>query len=169
MKSLVLAGSPRKGKNSDKLAELFASKRGTDVVYLRDLDIGFCSACGHCKEVKKGVCIKKDDMQALYAKARECDEIAIFSPVYWWQVTAQAKVFIDRLYALEHDEWKGKRLTVVVNGEAESSDKEYAILHDAFEEMAEYLDAELRFKGVATEENNQKDFEKASEDVLELV
>lgn len=168
MKTLVLAGSPRKGKNSDRLAELYAEKRAAELVYIRDNKIGYCIACNHCKKIKKGVCFNNDDMTSLYAKVREADEIAIFSPVYWWQVTAQTKVFIDRLYALDHDEWKGKKLTVVVNGEAEESDKEYVILKDAFQEMADYLGISLAFRGVGTEEDNADDFEKAKKAVLEL-
>lgn len=168
MKSLIVAGSPRKGKNSDKLARIYAEKIGSEVLFLRDLKIGFCKACDHCKSINKGCCIIDDDMSKLYDSIRESDEIAIFSPIYWWQVTAEAKVFIDRLYALGHDEWKDKTLTVVVNGEAEASDKEYEILHDAFKEMAEYLSMKLKFRGVCTEENNEKDFEKAKLEIMNL-
>ena len=169
MKALIVAGSPRKGKNSDTLAEIYAKERGCDVVYLRDLNIGFCTACGYCKNIKKGICSKSDDMAKLYDKIREAEEIAIFSPIYWWQVTSHTKLFIDRLYALGHDEWKGKRLTFVLNGEAEPDDREYAILHDAFKEMADYLEADFAFRGVGTEEDDEKMFEEAKKSVLELV
>ena len=169
MKSLIVAGSPRKGKHSDRLAELYAKERGAEVIYLRDLNIGFCTGCGHCKKIKKGVCSKVDGMTNLYDKIRKANEIAIFSPIYWWQVTSQAKLFIDRLHALGHDEWKGKRLTFVLNGEAEPSDREYAILHDAFKEMADYLEMEFAFSGVGTEEDDEKMLEEAKKAVLELV
>jgi multimeric flavodoxin WrbA len=39
-------------------------------------------------------------MQALYPKLIEADGIILGSPVYFWSVTAQAKIIIDRTYAL---------------------------------------------------------------------
>lgn len=168
MKTVVVAGSPRKGKNSDSLAEIYARRKGAEAIFLRDYKIGNCSACDYCKSVEKGKCAKRDDMDNLYQRVIEADEIAIFSPIYWWQVTAICKAFIDRLYAIEHDAWKGKRLTVVLNGEASDDDKEYSILKDAFKEMADYLSMEFSYLGICTEENNKECLEKAEKSLLAL-
>ena len=91
-------------------------------------------------------------MTPIYKDIRECDTIAIISPVYWWQVSSQAKLFIDRLYALDKDELEGKKLIVVVNGAEKTGDKEYSTLNDAFKMMADYLKMKLEFLGVGTED-----------------
>ena len=39
-------------------------------------------------------------MPELLEKAKKADKITIFSPVYWWQLTAQMKIVIDRLYTM---------------------------------------------------------------------
>jgi len=57
-----------------------------------------CDHCGSC--IKTGQCHIKDDMQYLYPKMIAADGIIMGSPVYFWSVTAQAKIVIDRTYAL---------------------------------------------------------------------
>ena len=57
-----------------------------------------CDHCGGC--IKTGQCYIKDDMVGLYPKMIEADGIVLGSPVYFWSVTAQAKLVIDRTYAL---------------------------------------------------------------------
>ena len=39
-------------------------------------------------------------MQTLYNEINQADAIVLGSPIYMWQMTAQTKLFIDRLYAL---------------------------------------------------------------------
>lgn len=167
MKALIVAGSPRKGMYSDRLSEMYKTLTDGKLVYLRTLSASPCRGCDYCKEINEGECIQKDDMSLLYNDFRSSDTLAIFSPVYWWEVTAQTKLFIDRLYAMPHSEWKDKKFVVVVNGEAEDDDREYQILHDAFSEMADYVGAKLYFLGVGTP--NDKEFEKKSSKVLDFL
>jgi multimeric flavodoxin WrbA len=61
-----------------------------------------CEGCRACFE--KGVCKIKDDMQPLYDKMLEADGIIYGTPVYFWDVTAQAKTIIDRTFALNRPE-----------------------------------------------------------------
>ena len=53
-----------------------------------------CDACDSC--IKTGKCKIEDDMETLYDKMLEADGIIIGSPVYFWSVSAQAKIIIDR-------------------------------------------------------------------------
>ena len=99
-------------------------------------------------------------------RIRKADEIALFSPIYWWQVTSQMKLVIDRLYAMDHKEWEGKKLTVVLNGAAEDDDREFALLRNLFKEMADYLKLDFTFLGVGTTDDAA--FEKAIEKVKNL-
>ncbi|MBQ2326692.1 MAG: flavodoxin family protein, partial [Clostridia bacterium] len=49
---------------------------------------------------KNGPCSQKDDMIPLYDEIEKADMIVLASPIYFWQITAQTKAVIDRMYAL---------------------------------------------------------------------
>ena len=168
MSTLIVTGSPREGMYSDRMGEMYRKITDGKLYHLRDYKIGPCHACDYCKEINIGECIQRDDMAPLYKDIRECDTIAIFSPVYWWQVSAQAKLFIDRLYALQKEDLEGKKLVVVVNGEEKDGDREYQVLNSAFLMMADYLKMDLRFLGLGTDgEESWKDKEKWVEEFLQ--
>lgn len=165
--TVVIAGSPRKGMYSDRLAEAYSSrKENSEIIYARSLKAGPCKACEYCHGKGNGICVQKDDMADALERIRKADEIALFSPIYWWQVTSQMKLVIDRLYAMDHKEWEGKKLTVVLNGAAEDDDREFALLRDLFKEMADYLKLDFTFLGVGTTDDAA--FEKAMEKVKNL-
>lgn len=165
--TVVIAGSPRKGMYSDRLAEAYSSrKENSEIIYARSLKAGPCKACEYCHGKSNGICVQKDDMADALERIRKADEIALFSPIYWWQVTSQMKLVIDRLYAMDHKEWEGKKLTVVLNGAAEDDDREFALLRNLFKEMADYLKLDFTFLGVGTTDDAA--FEKAMEKVKNL-
>lgn len=165
--TVVIAGSPRKGMYSDRLAEAYSSrKENSEIIYARSLKAGPCKACEYCHGKGNGICVQKDDMADALERIRKADEIALFSPIYWWQVTSQMKLVIDRLYAMDHKEWEGKKLTVVLNGAAEDDDREFALLRNLFKEMADYLKLDFTFLGVGTTDDAA--FEKAMEKVKNL-
>ena len=165
--TVVIAGSPRKGMYSDRLAEAYSSrKENSEIIYARSLKAGPCKACEYCHGKGNGICVQKDDMADALERIRKADEIALFSPIYWWQVTSQMKLVIDRLYAMDHKEWEGKKLTVVLNGAAEDDDREFAFLRNLFKEMADYLKLDFTFLGVGTTDDAA--FEKAIEKVKNI-
>jgi multimeric flavodoxin WrbA len=63
-----------------------------------DIDIKPCCGCSGCKKSAKR-CVINDDMQNIYAAFINADAIILGSPVYMGQMSAQAKIFTDRLYA----------------------------------------------------------------------
>jgi multimeric flavodoxin WrbA len=100
---LGLAGSPRRGGNTDLLlAEVMkgAAAEGAEVktIVLNDLKISPCQHCDACFEA--GVCKVKDDMQMVYKELERADRIVLASPVQFMGVSAQAKAMIDRCQAL---------------------------------------------------------------------
>lgn len=103
-KVLVIMGSPRKRGNSTILAEEAAKgarRTGAEVeiVRLRDVAIGPCLACESCRRKDAKGCVQDDGMRLLYPKLRAADAIVISSPVYWFTMSAQVKLLMDRLYA----------------------------------------------------------------------
>jgi len=101
---LVIMGSPRKRGNSTILAEEAAKgarQAGAEVkiVRLREVTIRPCLACESCRRKNAKGCVQDDDMSLLYPKLRAADSILISSPVYWFNMSAQVKLLMDRLYA----------------------------------------------------------------------
>ncbi len=121
-KMLILLGSPRKNGNSAALAEKVgegarAAGATVDTVYLNGLNIKPCQGCEKCQRDDARGCSVDDDMTPLYAKLREADSVVIASPVYWFHLSAQTKIFIDRLYAVgvgRNNIFKGKSLALVL-------------------------------------------------------
>ena len=102
MHLLIALGSPRKNGNSEILARHVGQgmeEGGGTVEYLRlnGLNLSPCQGCGGCE--KTGECVIKDDMGAIYRQADAADRILLASPVYFYALTAQAKIFIDRFQA----------------------------------------------------------------------
>ena len=104
-KILVLLGSPRKKGNSTTLAKQIvqgAESAGAEVetVYLNGLNIKPCQGCYACQKKGAKGCAVDDDMQSLYPKVAASDALVIATPVYWFNMTAQTKIFMDRLYGM---------------------------------------------------------------------
>ncbi len=98
-------GSPRQQGNTAILVQealAGAAELGADVklLHLDGKDIAFCDGCESC--IETGECKVADDMQQIYAEVLAADGIILGTPVYFWNVSAQMKAFIDRTYALQH-------------------------------------------------------------------
>lgn len=102
MKVIGINASPRKRANTQTLVETVlkgAAGKGaeTRVVHLRELNINGCQGCEGCKK-HLGRCVQKDDLTPLLQEMASYDAIVLGTPVYWFQVTAQLKILVDRLY-----------------------------------------------------------------------
>jgi len=103
MKILGIYGSPRKNGNTDQLLDKVLEGAACDdaeisKIYVRKLDIKGCLGCGGCD--KTGQCVIKDEMQTIYLLLEEADIIFMASPIYFYSVTAQLKLLIDRSQAM---------------------------------------------------------------------
>jgi multimeric flavodoxin WrbA len=119
---LILKGSPRLKGNSAKLADrlaVAAQEAGAQVesFALQMMDIQACTACDACQDAGNGSCTIQDDMRVLYPKLLQADAIVIASPIYWFNVSAQTKLLIDRLYAFDGPRGNalaGKRVGIIL-------------------------------------------------------
>ncbi|MCD6453283.1 MAG: flavodoxin family protein [Dehalococcoidales bacterium] len=103
MRVLGIAGSPRRGGNTDLLLNEVmrgAASRGaeTKIIILNDLKITPCQHCDGCQET--GRCVIEDDMRMIYRELKQADRIVLASPVQFMGVTAPMKAMIDRCQAL---------------------------------------------------------------------
>ncbi len=103
MNILTLLGSPRKGGNSETMARwlcepLAEAGHAIEFVHLDNLALKGCRACNLCK-TKLDRCAVMDDLSEVLEKARAADLWVLATPVYYGDVPAQIKAFIDRTYS----------------------------------------------------------------------
>jgi len=116
MKLLHIFGSPRENGNTADIANIFCQRAellGASVTsyYLNDLDYRGCQACFACKKGAER-CILEDDITPALAAMQDADVILFSSPVYYSDVTAQLKGFIDRTFGyFVPDYWKHEQKT----------------------------------------------------------
>jgi arsenate reductase (thioredoxin) len=97
---LGLQGSPRKKGNSHHLLTRFLHEcenrsARTEIIHMDGLDIAPCKELIVCE--KKGFCPIKDEMEPhIYGLIRRADVVVLASPVFFYNVSAQAKILIDR-------------------------------------------------------------------------
>lgn len=107
------------------LAAAEAEGASVRLFHMAELKIGPCRDCKACKAT--GQCSQQDDMQQVYQALPSANGLVLGSPIYLDHITAQAKTFIDRLYAylgpdLEHRFPKNVKLvTVLTQGHPDPS------------------------------------------------
>jgi multimeric flavodoxin WrbA len=152
-KVLIVLGSPRKEGNSATLAGQVregAQAKGAvvETVYLNGLNIKPCQGCLNCQKDGSTGCAINDDMNQLYPLLREANSIVIATPIYWFNMSAQTKIFIDRVYAVgfgRENIFAGKNFGIVL------SFADPDVFHSggvnalrSFQDMCRYLDATIK-------------------------
>ena len=102
---LGLQGSPRKRGNTDSFMTAFmdeAARAGASVKTIQAARAGVvpCKGCGYCET--HGTCVIADDPMStdIYGLIRQADLVVAASPVYFYGISAQLKVLIDRCQTL---------------------------------------------------------------------
>ncbi len=96
---LAIYGSPRRQGNTALLLDRAvqgAEEAGATVkkIVLRDLKISPCLEIYGCKET--GRCAIQDDFQKVYDQLQQCRGLMLASPIFFYTVSAQAKILMDR-------------------------------------------------------------------------
>lgn len=122
-KILVLAGSPRKNGNTDRLADSFVKgaevQNEVEVISIHDYRIQPCTGCDICFTRAGNECVQDDDMLLIYRKLRDADTLIIASPVYFYGISAQLKAVVDRLHTPMRNLFPIKKLGLILVGAAE--------------------------------------------------
>lgn len=154
MKALLFNGSPRKGNTC---AALDALKKGMEnmgdleiqEVMAADVSVSPCMACDLCDS--DGECVFEDDTNDVVEAVLAADIIVFATPVYWWGMTAQLKVIIDKFYSRSKRlKELRKKVGVLVIGEAEQDDPQYEIIPKQFACICDYLGWEMAFSKTYT-------------------
>lgn len=123
-KVVIISSSPRKGGNSDTMADAFlmgAIEAGNEVekINIRDMELKFCIGCLSC--LRTGKCVLTDGMNELYDKVQHADILVFATPVYYYGMTGQLKTFLDRLNPLYSKNNSFKEVYVLMSA-AENED-----------------------------------------------
>ncbi len=100
---LVITGSPRKGGNSELLADAFikgAKGAGHNVVKFEAAfdTSGGCKACGKCWSSGEP-CAFPDGFNKMAPDLEKADVVVFASPLYWFGFSGQLKNMIDKFYS----------------------------------------------------------------------
>ncbi|UCD46197.1 MAG: flavodoxin family protein [Candidatus Bathyarchaeota archaeon] len=132
IKTLVVEASPRREGNSITIARSFM--RGlrdggeTEIKerFLNDMEVRPCLGCWKCLEMREPGCVIDDDMTEVYPELMEADLIIFATPIYWWHIAGQMKVFLDRMEGLlagnGPNNLSGKALVLIVTHLVEDPD-----------------------------------------------
>lgn len=109
MKVVAIQSSPNRDGLTSRLAQaalsaVAAAGIETELIHLHAHRINPCQACGNgwgqCWNVPN--CIQtSDEFQALREKLNAADAIIFSSPVYFWDLSESARIFLDRLRRVE--------------------------------------------------------------------
>jgi multimeric flavodoxin WrbA len=124
---LGICGSGRKEGNTGALVEevLKGAESKTELVWLIDLNIGYCTGCMRC--TLEGGCWQKDGMTDLYKKLIDCDGMVLGSPCYYGDVSGLVKSMMDRSIALGYM-GIGKESATPMHGRKPLADKPAALV-----------------------------------------
>ena len=129
MKLVCVHGSPRKTGNSSKIADrLCASIQAKGHIvksyYLNRLKYIGCQSCMGCKG-KSEICVLQDDLTEVLSEVKSADIIVLASPIFFGDLSAQMKGFIDRTYSYLKPDYTsrlfpGKKLVMILSQTAET-------------------------------------------------
>jgi multimeric flavodoxin WrbA len=142
MKIVVLTGSPRKNGNSAYLAEQFikgAEEQGHEVFRF---DCAFkqvepCRACNRCG--MDGPCVIKDDFGMVRQHIIDADMVVFATPMYYFGVSAQMKLVIDRFYAINGQIKGASKKAAFLMTYADTSKKEAEPMLLHYRTLMDYL------------------------------
>ncbi|WP_312907073.1 flavodoxin family protein [Tissierella praeacuta] len=153
MNIVSFLGSPRKNGNTsvllDKVVDGILSKNDakSETVFLQNKNIKPCMGCNSCKNNEDRVCVIYDDMKDIMTKIKESELIILATPIYWWSVTAQMKLLIDRLYALNFTDsgfdFHNKKVMLLMTYEGELPNSGPETVEKLFKEVCEYLNVAM--------------------------
>lgn len=106
-KIVVFMGSPRKDGFTAKMVQEVikgAESAGAQIKFydLNDRGVRGCQSCFYCR-THEG-CAAKDYLQPMYEDLKDCEGVVLGSPIYYYQITGQAKILIDRLFPMVEGE-----------------------------------------------------------------
>lgn len=127
----------------------------TTINYIINLDapgIRGCQGCFHCRT--NDGCAVKDYLQPMYKAITEADAIVFGSPIYGYQITGQAKIWLDRTFPMVGDNFAprhpGKKvISIFVQGglKPEMGAEGIKVVNDIFARYGWKLEDSIHYCG----------------------
>lgn len=143
MKVVMVKGSPHKNGSSNMLASQFAKgcqEAGHTVVEMdvAHMKIHPCLGCGYCR--KNGTnCVQKDDVPEVMDQIISADMVVFVTPIYYFGITAQLKMLIDRFYSY-NEKLKSKHMkAVLIVAAMDCKEEGLKALSDHYLKICKYL------------------------------
>ena len=142
MRIVVLEGSPHKKGSSNLLAGEFirgvqSAGHNVQVLDVAHMNIHPCLGCEHCG--MNGPCVQKDDVPEIQNALLSTDMIAFVTPVYYFGMSAQLKMVIDRFYSYTM-KLSAKGLKTVLITAAWDNDLDAVVyLRDHYQKLCRYM------------------------------
>ena len=142
MKIVILEGSPNKNGSSNMLTEQFrkgAEEAGHSVQMIdaAHANIHPCIGCIHCGY--EGPCVQKDDVNEIRQKILAADMMVFVTPLYYYGMSAQLKILIDRFCAfnssIQRKHMKSALLAVAWNSDTWT----FEALESHYDTLVRYL------------------------------
>lgn len=142
MKIVMLEGSPHKKGSSNLLAAQFkkgAEEAGHQVAELDvgNADIHPCMGCDACGI--SGNCVHKDDMNEIKKQILSADMLVFVTPIYYFGMSAQLKLVIDRFYSFNGQLSEKRLKTALITAAWDGSDGVMSFLKAHYEGICDYL------------------------------
>jgi multimeric flavodoxin WrbA len=104
MNTLVIHGSPRPDGTSSAAATALAlklRKPGNEIsaYNLNELELHGCQECFACRDRNEDRCFVADGLSDVLEQAKTADILIVASPVFYADISAQLKCFIDRTWS----------------------------------------------------------------------
>ncbi len=177
MKILSVLGSPRRDGNTALLLEnciegIKAKNEKLDIITVNpsEEDIRPCMGCNACKGGSPKACIIDDDMKKYYNALNEADIIILATPVYWFNMSSQLKIFIDRMYGLDFKNFpSGKKLVLLMSfGDNDMISSGAVNISNSMKQMAKFLGMEFVMEYGISSNHTKEQIKKALEEIRDL-
>ena len=146
---LIISTSPRKGGNSEILADAFAkgareAGHQAEKICLYDKSISFCKGCLVCQKTQR--CVIRDDADAIAQTMRSAEVIVFATPVYFYEMCGQMKTLLDRTNPLFPSDYAFRDIYLL----ASAADGAESAMDGAVKGLQGWIDCfeKARLKGV---------------------
>ncbi len=151
MNVLIFNGSPRRNGNTHNalkdIEKSIAADSAAKIEFVdcADVKLSACSNCNACQS-NGGKCIMPDDSDALMQKLADADVLVLGTPVYWWGMSAQTKMFVDKFYSKQElFHTLKKKVMILVDGGDNFDNPEFKLISDQLHCICDYLGWDIVF------------------------
>lgn len=145
MKIVIIKGSPHKKGSSNMLAEQFikgAQEVGHTIIEMdaAHMDMHPCIGCDHCG--MNGECVQKDDNRVIRDALLSSDMVVFVTPVYYFGMSAQLKMVIDRFYSYTMKLSSKRMKAALIAAAWDSNEDVMPYLAEHYKKLCRYMNFE---------------------------